>query len=112
MNTNGRIHPAEPTVAGSVSSMARDAVELAELQGQLLMCDLKRSGENARISLVLVALGLCVLLSSIPVALMALAQVFINYVGWPPAAGYGVAALIGILIGAVALGMAYYRFKQ
>lgn len=113
MNTNGRTSNAERlNVAASVSEMAGDAVELAELQAKLLACDLKASAQNARTSLVLAIVGLCTLLSSVPIALMALAEVLVDQLNWSPAAGYAMAAVVGLLVSALAIGVSYVRFQK
>jgi hypothetical protein len=112
MNTNGRNRIQEPTIAGSVSGMAHDAIELAELQTHLLLYDVKKSGKRARTSLALCVCGACVLLGSLPIVLIALAELFISQLEWTNAAGYALAAAIGLLLSAILFVLAYIRFKS
>lgn len=112
MKTNDRAHFEGPGVAASISGMTRDAIELAELQTQLLACDLKESGQRARTSLILGVVGVCLLLSAFPVMLMALAVLLNTLIEWPPAAGYGIAALVGLAASGGVLALAYARFRQ
>jgi hypothetical protein len=112
MITNGRTSVAEPSVAASVADMTRDAIELGELQAQLFGYDIKRSGERARSSLILSVVGVCLLLSAFPVLLMALAVLLNTLIEWPPAAGYAVAGVVGLLASGAVLALAYSQFKQ
>jgi hypothetical protein len=112
MTTNGRTRPFEPTVTSSVADFTHDAIELAELQLQLLMHDVKASSARARTSLVLALLGLCVLLSSAPIALMALAEYFIDQLNWSSAASYAAAAAVGFLLSFADFVATYLQMKR
>jgi putative superfamily III holin-X len=111
MNTNGQSLK-EPTVAKSVAGLAHDAIQLAELQTELLMHDLRESGQRTRTSLVCGMIGMCLLLGSLPVILIALAELLAGQLGWPQSAAYAAAAVVGMAISATAFAMAYSRFKQ
>jgi uncharacterized membrane protein YqjE len=111
MITNGRVRSEEPNMAASFSGLTHDIIELAELQTQLFALDLKQTSEKTRTSLLLAIVGVCLLLGSIPVALMALANVLVEQLGWSPAAGYGMATLVGILASAGLLMGAWARFR-
>ena len=111
MSTNGHSLK-EPTVAKSVAGLTHDAIQLAELQTELLMHDLRESGRRTRTSLVFGVIGLCVLLSSIPILLIALAELLVGQLGWSPAAAYGAAAIVGLTVSVAAFAMAYVRLKQ
>jgi len=112
MSTNGRVRTDDPNVAMSFSGLTHDAIELAELQAQLFALDVKSSSRKARTSLVLAVVGLCILLGTIPVALIALAELLNEVIGWPTAAGYGVATLVGLLISAGILLAAWASIRQ
>jgi uncharacterized membrane protein YqjE len=112
MITNGRARNQEPNVAASVSELTHDVIELAELQAQLLALDIKATSQKSRTSLLLAAIGICVLLGSIPVVLFALAELFVAQFEWSPAAGFAVAALVGVLLSALFLVAGWYRFKS
>src|SRR5689334_17672342 len=100
MNTNGRVHSKQPDVATSFSDLAHDVIELGELQAQLLAIDIKSTAKKTTMSGVLAGAGLCVLLGSVPVVLLALGYLIAELLDWPVSAGLGIAALIGIALSA------------
>jgi uncharacterized membrane protein YqjE len=107
MNGNGRHRTQMPDVAGSVSGLTHDVIELAELQARLLSLDLKRSSQKTRTCLILAVIGVCLLLASIPVALLALAELLVEQLDWSRSAALGVATLAGLLLSAIFAGVAY-----
>jgi len=107
MSTNGRVRPEDPNVATSFSGLAHDAIELAELQAQLLSLDVKSTSRNARGAFVLTVVGASFLLSSISVGLFALAEVLVEKLSWSHSAADIVAALIGIVLGGAVLVVAW-----
>jgi uncharacterized membrane protein YciS (DUF1049 family) len=107
MNGNGRYQTRMPDVAGSVSGLTHDVIELGELQAKLLALDLKKSSRKTRTCLILAVIGICVLLGSIPVALLALAEVLVEQLEWSRSAALGVATLVGLLLTAIFAGAAY-----
>jgi len=111
MNTNGRSDN-EPNVAAGVRGLAHDAIELAELQAKLLALDVKVASRQARISLILGVVGVCLLLGCIPVALYALAEVFVAQFGWSQAAALAAAAAIGLAASALAGAVAWRRLRS
>lgn len=114
MTGNGRYHdPGKtPNVAASVSDLTHDVIELSELQAQLLTLDVKQSVEKARACLVLAVIGVCMLLGTIPVALLALAALLVQGLGWSIAASTAVATFVGLLIAGVVFGVAYSYIKK
>jgi len=111
MITNGRVRQKEPDVATSFSELTHDVIELAELQAQLLALDVKTTTQKTRTSLILAVVGICILLGSIPVGLMAISHIFIDQLQWPPAAGYAVGMLIGIVLSAAFMAAGYYQIS-
>lgn len=109
MNTNGRIRDEEPNVATSFSELAHDVIELSELQAQLFVHDVKSTGQKTRTSLVLSVVGVCVLLGTVPLLLMALGEFIAEQTGWPQSAGLAIAAVIGIVASAVLMVVARNR---
>jgi hypothetical protein len=107
MNGNGRHRTQMPDVAGSVSGLTHDVIELAELQTQLLALDLKKSTQKTRTCLILAVVAACLLLASLPVALLALAEVFVEQLEWSRAAALGVATLVGLVLAGIFAGAAY-----
>jgi len=111
MNTNGDTRTNEPTVAASFADLTNDIIELGELQAQLLACDVKKTSQNVRTSLILFAIGLGLLLGCVPVVLIALAELLKSQLAWSPPAAYAVAAIVGLLCCAAALGVGYVKLR-
>jgi|tagenome__1003787_1003787.scaffolds.fasta_scaffold20184461_3 hypothetical protein len=111
MNTNGRFRDEEPNVATSFSGLAHDVIELSELQAQLFAHDVKSTAQKTRTSLVLSVVGLCVLLGTIPILLMALGEFIAELTDWPLSAGLAIAAVIGIVASACLLAAARNRLS-
>jgi len=111
MNTNGQKRREESTVASSFSELTHDVIELAELQAQLFTLDVKEMSQSTRTSLVLAIVSASVLLGSIPAALIALAELLVQTLGWSQAAGFGVATVVGILVSAAIGAAAWSRFR-
>lgn len=111
VNSNGHAKSAGPNVASSFSGLAHDAIELAELQAQLLRLDTQAAARNGGRSIGLLVLAACLLLGCVPVALAALGEVFIAQWGWSRAGAYAAAAGVGALLSAGA-GVAAWRRVQ
>jgi uncharacterized membrane protein YqjE len=109
---NGRYPGKTPNVAASVGDLTHDVIELSELQAQLLTLDVKQSVAKARACLVLAVIGACMLLGTIPVALLALAALLVEQLDWSYAGAAAVAALAGLLIAGVVFGVAYGYIKK
>jgi len=111
VNTNGKAKPAEPNVGASFSSLAHDAIELAELQAKLLKLDVQAAARNGGMSIALLVVGACLLLGCVPVALISLAEVFVAQWGWTRAGALGAAAAIGLALSAGTGAAAWYRVR-
>ncbi len=112
MRTNGRPPTDKPNVADSLGGLTHDAIELAELQAQLFALDVKETTQSVRTALILAIAGVCAVLGSIPVALIALAHVLIEQLNWMVAVSYSVATLAGVVIGVALLLTAWMRFRS
>lgn len=112
MNTNGRTNNNELSVTGSFSELTHDVIELAELQAQLFALDVKETSQSTRNSLLLLVVGAGVLLGSIPIALMAFAELLVELAGWSHASSYGISTLLGIAISIGLMLAAYTRLKD
>lgn len=112
MKTNGRPQNDRPNVANSLGGLTHDVIELAELQAQLFALDVKETSQSTRTALILLIVGSCALLGSIPVALMALAHVFMEQLNWSAAASYGVATAGGIVVSVVLMLTGWTRFRS
>lgn len=112
MNGNGRLRTKMPDVAGSVSELTHDVIELSELQAKLFVLDVKKSSRRTRTCLILAVVGVCLLLGTIPVALFALAQLLVEQLQWSQSAALGVATLVGLALAAIAAGTAWGIVKS
>lgn len=112
LNSNGKAKGTDPNVAASVSSLAHDAIELAELQLKLLKLDTQAAARNGGMSLALVVVGVCLLLGCVPVALAALAELFVAQFGWTRAAAYAASAAVGLALSAGAGTAAWMRVRS
>jgi uncharacterized membrane protein YciS (DUF1049 family) len=112
MNTNGRHRTTTPNVAASVAEVTRDVIELTELQSQLLMLDLKKSAEMAKACIILAIVAACLLLASIPVALIAFGYLLVEQLEWSVAGSMGLAALVGLVLCGIVAGVAYGYVKR
>lgn len=112
MNTNGRVRDEEPNVATSFSGLAHDVIELGELQAQLFVHDVKSTTQKTRTSLLLAVVGVCVLLGAVPVLLMAIGQFLAEQAECPQSAGLAIAAVIGIVVSATLLALAWSRLSE
>jgi hypothetical protein len=111
MITNGKPIVKDTNVVGHFSELAHDVVELAELQAKLLSLDAASAWERIRVGVVLVIVGACVLLGSLPVVLLSLAEALAEYALWPRTAALAAAGGIGLVAAGVILGLAWYRLK-
>jgi hypothetical protein len=111
MNGNGKAQTKMPDVAASVSDLTHDVIELSELQAKLLILDVKQTSQNARTCLILGAAGACLLLGTVPVALIFLGEL-LDGLGMSRVAGFGVATLVGIALVATLFGLAWWHVKS
>lgn len=112
MTTNGRANRNGPSVTASFSELTHDVIELAELQAQLLALDVKETSLSTRTSVLLLIAGMGILLGSIPIALIAFAEVLIEQASWSHALSYAVSTLLGLALSAGLMLTAYSRFKN
>ena len=108
MNTNGHT-TREPNVAASFSGLAHDAIELTELQAQLLVMDAKAASRAARTSAILGIVATCLLLGAVPVMLLAIGETLAAVFDWPRWVAMSVAAVIGLLLSGAAGAAAWFR---
>jgi hypothetical protein len=99
-------------VPGSVFGLARDAMELGELQMRLLLLDIQNSSANARAAVVYAVIGAVVLLSVSEAALLWVAAALVEWAGWPWVAGLAVAVGVGALLAGVLLLVAWLHWRK
>lgn len=112
MSTNGETRASEPNVAASFAGLSHDVIELAELQAELLALDVKDTSQSARTAIILSAVGIAVLLGSVPVGLVTMAVALIELRDWSHVAGFGAATIVGVLLSAVILATAWTQLRS
>ncbi len=100
IQTNGKAKADRPNVRESLTGLAHDAIELAELQAQLLKLDARAAARSGGMSIAISIGGACLLLGCVPVALLALAEVLVAQWGWSREGALGAAAAIGLALSA------------
>jgi hypothetical protein len=102
--SQGRTELPPQAVARNSASFLGDFATLAELQGKLLVVDLREGTNKLIFSLVLLVAGTVIALGCVPVALAALALLIGELTNLTPAACFGIALLVGlVLAGALAV---------
>ena len=98
--TDGRTELPPQAMARNSASFLADVATLTELQGKLLVVDL-REGTNKLIGSVVVLLaGTVIALGCVPVALAALALLLAETTRLSLAASFGIALLVGLVLAA------------
>ena len=87
----------------STRMLAHDILALADLQLQLFRADGKEMARKAAPKLVLAAAGVVIAASSLPLLMVGLAYALVELAGFPIWAAMLSSAVIGIIIGAVAV---------
>lgn len=116
MNTNGRTPKsnAAPTtrVGGGLAGLVSDVMSLAELQLKLFSVDAKEASARIVTPIILLAVGTVLALCSIPLGLIAIAQVLHLEAGWHPAVATAVALLIGLVLAGILAYVGYLGLRR
>jgi TM2 domain-containing membrane protein YozV len=108
---NGRNAAPAAAMTRNMSDLTSDIASLAELQARLILLDAKESMTRITTPLVLAVIGGALLLGSLPVLLLAIAAGLV-LLGLGSAAALLIAFLIGAVLGAIALAIAWYRLRN
>lgn len=98
--TNGRSELPPRAVARSTAEFLSDVATLAELQGKLVIVDLRDGISKLVVSVVLVSIGTAIALGSVPIALAALALTLQATTTISLSASFGIALLVGLVLAA------------
>jgi hypothetical protein len=98
-------------VARSTSHIAHNLFSLAELQGRLLMADLRASQRDLKFCGLLLVIGGVAFLASLPLALIATAHALMAW-GMSDVGAHFAAAGIGLLVAAIAIPLAWSYFRH
>ena len=104
--------PQKPQVLRSLSHLAHNVIELSELQVQLLKTDGDRAVERVKSSIVFAGVSVALLLSSLPVLLLAAAEALIVYAEWNRPLSFLVAAMTSLFACALCAAVGWQKFKQ
>ncbi len=91
-------------VTSHVSGLAYDLITLAELQARLLLLDVREASRRSAITVVFLAVMAVFTVSAVPVCLLGISELLIEYGEWHRAVAYltvGGLAALGALIGAM-----------
>lgn len=109
--TNGRNAAPAEAMTRSMSDLVGDIASLAELQARLFAIDAKETMRRIVLPIVFAAAGMVLVLGSIPVLLLTLAALF-TYAGMGAAMSLFLAFVVGMILGAIALGVAWYAIRR
>jgi hypothetical protein len=100
-------------MARSSASFLGDFATLAELQGKLLVVDLRDGTSKLMTSVVLLLAGAVIALGCVPIALAALALVIDEFTTQlSPAACFGIALLVGLVLAAALAIPGFFAVKK
>jgi hypothetical protein len=111
MITNGHPKAKEPNVVSSFSGLAHDVVELGELQVELLQLDTAAAWQRMRMGVMLFVVAACLLLGSIPIILLIIAEALVEFADWSRTASLGVAGLVGLAATGLIAAVAWRRLQ-
>lgn len=110
-NGNGRPAGDDASPVGA-ARLARDVLELGELQARLLLLDAQASSAHARAAIACVVTGAIFVLCTVAVALVWIAAALVEWAGWPWVAGLAVSAGVGALLAGVLLLVAWSHWRR
>ena len=87
-----------------------DLTELGELQVRLFSADLRATRQRATGPILYTAIGMAIVLGSMPVLLLSAAEALVGKFGWQSWAAHLVSGGVAVLCGLLALAIAYRKF--
>jgi hypothetical protein len=109
--SNGRT-AAPRAVVENLSDFLHDVVTLSELQAKLFVADLKDFRSGATMPAALLGAAAVVALGTVPVLLMAIAWLLIDYDVLRPGWAFLAAAGVGLALAALLGGVGWYAFRR
>lgn len=110
-NTNGKIPESRLGLGNNFASLAGDAVELGELQLKLLKLDAAEAAYQLRATLMIAAVGMAMLLATLPVALMAATESLIALVDWQRHTALVTVVAVGTATGLILIAVGVRKFQ-
>ena len=106
MNRRNGSPPSPPNgVAKDMGELMCDIVSLAELQFELFKIDCREGLQQMLIPVAMLLVAGIVAVGTVPIALILVAELFVQFAGLSRTAAFSIAALIGLIV-AVAMGVA------
>lgn len=100
------------SVFGNASQVVHDITELAELQAKLFAADLHATKKRAILPIVILVISVCLLLGVVPVALLGVAELLVQYGELARSTAVLLAAAAGLIIAGVMAVIAGLRLKN
>lgn len=111
-NGRGETASAAKAVTRNVADFGHDFVSLLELQAKLFWVDVQQMKRGAIGWGLGSAAAMILLLACLPVGMLALGWLLVEYAGWSRAAAFGIAGLAGIVLGGIALWLCGRQFTR
>jgi len=100
------------SVVRSTSNVARDVVELVELQAALLAEEAKEKARRSIIGVAVLGFGFALVIGTVPILLTALAEWLLMGDEWTRPEAYGLAGLVGLGIAVVGVVTAWLLLRN
>jgi hypothetical protein len=101
---NGRRTSPPRVVARNLAGLAHDVFALSELQAELLKIDLRHASGTIVRALLLLAVAVAIGLGCVPLLLMGIAYLLVEFAGWTYSLAFSVVAVAGLgLAGVIGL---------
>jgi len=108
---NGKPEAPARAIGRNVSEFAHDFTALADLQLKLLSVDMKQAMRRLRLPTILAIVAGALALGTIPVILLGIGYLFIEYAELSVAWSFLLTALLSLIVVAILLGVAYARIR-
>ena len=112
VKANSRAELPPRAMARNSAEFLGDFATLAELQGKLAVVDLKEGTAKLTGAVILFSAGVVIALGCVPVALAALALAINEFAKLSPAASFGIALLVGLILAALLAIPAFMAIKK
>ncbi len=113
MNTaNGSAASSDANVRKSMQALARDAIELGELQVQLLKLDASESARGLRGGIVLLAIAVVALFAALPIVLLAVTEALVVHLELSRILALSISGGGALLLGGLLLLAAWGYFRH
>lgn len=106
------IEEATSAVGEHVVNLTSDLISLAELQGQLLVIDMREAGEQAGKPLVIGGVGACVFLGTIPIFLWGIVETLSTHTSLSREAACWIVALTTMSLAVLAVAYALLKIRH